>query len=127
MRHIDTVEAIARSANARGYHFGAIIFQKKTIISAGWCQEKSHPLQAKYNRSKNSYKSKNSWLHAEVHAIINAKNEAEGADMIIGRYADGRMKPSCPCSACMLAIEYSGIRNIWFLDHNGNWIREKVQ
>lgn len=127
MKHSEAVTAIARSANAHGYHFGAIIFQKKTIISAGWCQAKSHPAQARAMHSAydhTCYKRKNSFLHAEIHAIVSAKCELDGSDIIIARWAEGQLKNSYPCKACQIAIEISGIRNVWYTD-NGKWIKEK--
>lgn len=128
MRHIDTVTAIARSANARGYHFGAVIFNRRDVISVGWCQTKSHPMQARcmQRAHKDNYKSKNNFLHAEVHAIISAKLDVSGFDIIVGRYAEGIMKPSYPCKACQLAIEASGLRNIWFMDQNNKWVMDRV-
>jgi deoxycytidylate deaminase len=112
-KHAEYAEAIAKSANAEGYHFGAIVFKGYSVISTGWCQCKTHPKQARYMRYAKPYKKHNSFLHAEMHALITAKGNASGCDLIIARWADGELRPSYPCGACLEAARDEGIRNIW--------------
>lgn len=117
-RHAEYAESIAKSANAEGYHFGAIVFKGKNVVSTGWCQCKTHPKQARYMRYAKPYKRNNSYLHAEMHALIVAKDQAEGCDLIVARWANDELKCSHPCEACWKSIEHAGIRRVWFWKDN---------
>ena len=126
MRHVDYAISVARSANALGFHFGAVIFRGKDIISTGWCQCKTHPAQARYMQYAPKWKRRNSFLHAEMHALIVARKEARGNDMIIARIANDQLRPSHPCDACMTAVTVAGIRRIWFW--NGyEWLSKEIE
>lgn len=114
MRHADYVTSIAKSANANGYHFGALIFQGRNIVSTGWCQCKSHPRQARFMRYAKSYKRNNTYMHAEIHALVSAKCDVEGCDMIVARVSNQQLQPSFPCGACHQATRAAGIRRIWY-------------
>lgn len=123
MRHADYVTAIAKSSNAYGYHFGAIIFDRRNIVSTGWCQTKTHPKQARFmQRFAPLYKRNNTFLHAEVHALVAAKQSVMGYEMVIARWSENRLKTSRPCDACHQAITVSGINKIWFWnEQKNNW------
>lgn len=120
MRHASYVTSIARSANANGYHFGAVIFRGREIISTGWCQCKTHPKQARFMKYAAAYKRNNSFLHAEIHALISAKTDVSGCDIVIARWAEDTIRDSYPCGACYQAITFSGIRRIWYWSQD-NW------
>ena len=128
-RHIESATAIAKSADADGYHFGAVIFSGKRVSSVGWCQCKSHPRQAKYMAKlpKDNYKRTNNWLHAEIHALVSAKADIEGHDIVIARWANGSCRDSLPCAACQLAISAARLRKIWFWSEKYvDWICKRV-
>lgn len=113
-KHKDYAISIAKAADAKGFHFGAVVFRGRDIISVGWCQCKTHPKQARFMQYAKPYKRENSYLHAEIHALVGAKSEAKNCDMIIARIANDELKDSHPCEACSEAIRQSGIRRIWF-------------
>lgn len=113
-RHAEAAIAIAKSANAEGYHFGAIVFNGKSVVSAGWCQCKTHPKQARFMKYAAPYKKNNSFLHAEMHAIVSAKTNIDGCDIIVARWANNKLKSSHPCNPCWQAIKYAGIRRVWY-------------
>ncbi len=126
-RHQNYVASIAKSANASGYHFGAVIFDGRNVISTGWCQEKSHPRQARYMRWAPEYKRNNSWLHAEMHALICARTDVAGHDMIVARWAEGKLKNSHPCPACWQAMMVAGIRGVgYWSEHANAWVYRTV-
>lgn len=126
-RHLDYAIAIAKSSNVCGFHFSALIFAGKNVISCGWCREKSHPRQAKYMQYAKEYKRRNNWLHAEIHALVAAKRDVSGFDMIVTRWAEEKIKTSHPCGACFQAISIAGIRNLWYYnDETRNWICRPV-
>lgn len=127
MRHANVVTSIAKSASVFNYRFGAIVFDGNEIISTGWCQAKTHPQQAKFMKFAPSFKRNNSWLHAEIHALISARRDVEGYDMAVARWSENRLKTSRPCCACHQAMLVSGIRRVWFWDEEiNNWQYESV-
>lgn len=126
IRHAEYVTSIAKSADASGFHFGALVFNRNEIISAGWCQEKSHPQQARFMKFAKSYKQTNNWLHAEIHAIIAAKQDIRGCDIAVARWAENRLKPSHPCGACWQAMLVAGIKRVWFWDER-QWIYKYIE
>lgn len=127
IRHVDYVTSIAKAANASGFHFGALVFNGRDVISSGWCQSKSHPAQARFMRFAKEYKRNNTFLHAEVHAIISARCDLSGYDMIVARWAEGKVKTSHPCEACWQAMIVSNIRRVWYYDETvGMWVFKKI-
>jgi deoxycytidylate deaminase len=125
--HQDYVISIAKSANASGYHFGAVIFDRRNVVSTGWCQEKTHPRQAHYMRWAHSYKRNNTWLHAEMHSLICARTDVTGCDMIVARWAINKVRTSHPCMACWQAITVAGIRRVWYWSEYDNaWVYRNV-
>lgn len=89
---------------------GAVIFKGKRIYSMG------------FNTSSRSVKSINKiaqrWktsVHAEVSAILNAKRDLNGLDILVVRMNNKRQfMLSKPCINCLSYIDYCGIRNIYY-------------
>lgn len=72
---------------------------------------KTHPLQAKFANLAN--KPKNIFLHAEIAAIIGAKNK-KIKSIIISRFnKQGQPILAKPCSICELAIKFYQIKHIY--------------
>lgn len=70
---------------------------------------KTHPLQAKYGRL--SGKPKAIYLHAELHALIKAKEQVH--KLVILRYnKNGLPATAKPCAGCQLAIKDYGVKNV---------------
>ena len=94
------------------HHFrvGAVIFQKKIIISSGH----NYRLKSIKNHHPMFRKRKNS-VHAEVDAIIRAKTNLKGSSILVIRLsANGELALSKPCEYCMTYIEHVGIRDIYY-------------
>lgn len=125
-QHSELAVTLAKGANAGGFRFGAVIFKRKKIIACGWCQAKSHPKQAHYMRYAKSFKQRCNWLHAEIHALVAAKQDVSGCDIVIGRISENKVKNSYPCRACFQALLVAGIENIWYYK-NGVWVKECIQ
>ena len=96
----------------------ASIMRKREVISVGWNQRKSHPKQAMYSTSKHRI-----FLHAEIHAIIRARQSVERCDMFVFRWLkDLKFGESSPCNGCMAAMSDAGIQSVTFFN-DGKFVR----
>lgn len=99
----------ARRSEHKNKH-GAVIFKGKRIYSFG------------YNQPSRSVKSINRiakrWhtsVHAEVAAILNAKRDLNGLDILIVRINNkDQFRYSRPCNHCLQYIQYCGLRKIYY-------------
>jgi len=100
---------------------GCVIFNKKKIISKGYNTpsksiKKLHP---KYQRWPNS-------IHAEVAAIIKAKTDLKGCDILVVRINnDDKFRLAKPCHNCMMYIEHVGIHKIYYSIDSYPYIKEE--
>ncbi len=105
----------------------AVVLHNK-IISYGFCQYKTHPLQSKFSRNSSAI-----YLHAETCAIKNALRNIELPDLLKctlyiarAKYSDehktnfiqGLAKPCCGCSR---AIATFGIKKVVYTLDNDGW------
>ena len=128
MKHADYVTSIATSARVHNYHFGAIVFDGREVVSTGWCQAQTHPKQARFMRFAAEYKRNNSYLHAEVHALISARRDVDGYDMAVARWSEDKLKTSRPCPACHQAMVVAGIRRVWYWDEStDDWKYDEIE
>jgi tRNA(Arg) A34 adenosine deaminase TadA len=92
------------------------IYRRGKLLSVGFNQRKSHPMQAKW-----ASRPERIFLHAEIDAIRNylhrfTIDSLESCDMVVVRVK--RMGPrwvsGCakPCSGCSSAIEFYGLKSI---------------
>lgn len=103
------------SRHAKDYRFrlGAVVFNRGRIISEGWNQKKTHPLQFKYKAREQCI-----YLHAEIHALSRCKMPVQGYSIAVARlFKNGELGSSCPCSGCLAALQAFGIRNVYY--YNG--------
>lgn len=79
---------------------------------------KTHPFQAKLASFVAPQKI---YLHAEIHAIIQAlrRNTNLGGIMVIRIDRRGQLKKAKPCDICMVAIRLSGIPTLIYSDDGG--------
>jgi deoxycytidylate deaminase len=87
---------------------GAIIFNKKIIISRG------------YNQSQRSCKHLNpifqKWpgtIHAEIDAVIKARTDIRNMSILVVRVnRHNQLRLAKPCNWCQMYLEYVGIKKI---------------
>jgi deoxycytidylate deaminase len=113
-------------------HVGAVVTEGKTIISTGYNSYKTNPIQHRYNKYRilNNYDSSIAKEHAEIHALsrLIGKNEIDWTKVSIYIYReknDGLPACSRPCPACMKLIKDLNIKNIYFIDENNNFCKER--
>lgn len=113
--------AIAAALGSEDYQFklGAAIFSKKRLISIGANNAKTHPLSRFYGRPVT--------IHAEMQAIIRAKNivdSLEGMILVVARVKrNGELGLARPCLGCQNIIRLHNIKEVWYTTENG-WAKE---
>jgi tRNA(Arg) A34 adenosine deaminase TadA len=105
------------------FKLAAAVVYKKTVISIGLNQMKTHPLQSEFGTNEDSI-----YLHAEIDAIRKAlqiidREQLRLCDMYVARvkkpypetefYVTGLSKP---CPGCLKAIRSFGIKNVYFTE-----------
>ena len=122
-RYFDLAKAVAMSSEHNKVHIGAVIINKKQIISTAANSLKSHPLQKVLNLhrfSKSVIMQMKNTLHAEINAILRAKTNLYGAEIFVYREdKNGRISLCRPCNACMAEIKKVGIKTIYYTTYDG--------
>jgi len=107
-----------------------ITYGKKDILSVGYNQNKTSPIQSRYNAYRN-FKNKNGVipkLHAEISAISKLpyyiyENNFNMKKSCIYIYREHKrthhLAMALPCPACMAAIKQVGIKRIVYSIEDG--------
>jgi len=86
------------------------------LVKANNSYTKSHPWQAFL--AKHTCKPDGIYLHAEIHAIIKARNLGvlhRAHSLHVSRYlANGKPALAKPCPICEKAIQWAKIKNVYF-------------
>ena len=113
---------------------GAIVVEKNKIISAGHSANKTSPVQYKYNKYR-SFDIPYTEVHPKVHAEIAAlapllkRRDIDWSKVSIYVYREhknGDVSCSRPCPSCMFLIKQLGIKNIYYTDWDGSFVREEI-
>lgn len=125
-RIVDTLFALGRDHEcvSRARIVSAIVIKNK-IVSFGFNQYKTHPLQNKFKKNPHAV-----YLHAEVDAIKNAckavgVDELQKATLYITRvkFDQERKTPSlgyvAPCEGCMRCIVNFGVKKVVYSTESG--------
>jgi len=97
------------------FKVGSVIFNKKKIISVGH----NHSQRSVRRITKKFIKKENS-IHAEVCAIINARQNLKGCSILVIRINNkDEMRLSKPCEYCQNYLEFVGIRDIYYSTEEG--------
>lgn len=106
-------------------HIGCIAVQGNKILSTGFNTNKSHPLQAHYNRFR-AFKGTDvckHGLHAEIACILTLRDSEvdwSKIDLYVYRIRkDIGQGISRPCVGCMTAIRELGIKNVYYTSDCG--------
>lgn len=98
--------------------------RKGNLISASFNNyNKSHPLMAKF--AKMAGQPERIYLHAEVRALLLAKDE-KVHKITVERYsADGKPALAKPCKCCQVALDFFGVKEVEYTSSNGT-VKEKI-
>ena len=125
LKHLKLAEVMASYSDYDRIHIGACIIKKRQVISTGYNQNKTQPIQEKYNNKSLTYKKSKAKLHAEMDALIRAGKNSKGATLYIFRRGnDNIYRMSKPCNACMNYIKQCGIKRVLYTIENG--IKEMI-
>lgn len=126
------ISALSTFHGTHGPHVGAIVVCGKTIISTGYNSSKTNPLQHKYNyyRHFSEYESSIASQHAEVSALahlIGKEIDWPRTSLYVYREMHNG-KPACskPCAACSKLIHDLGIRQVYYINEFGQFVKEKI-
>lgn len=105
---------------------GCVIAYKGTILAKGWNTNKTHPMQAHYNKYRFQQKGGHYFpekCHAEMQALAKIKYlDIDYNDVhvyVYRQFKDGKYAISRPCPACMKAIRSLGINKIHYTTNDG--------
>lgn len=107
------IEEAKKSDHSR-YKVGAVIFDKKHLISKGhnYTQRSAKHLHPKFQKWPGS-------VHAEVDTILKAKTELRGLSIFVVRIgSDDKFRNSRPCKYCRIYLRHVGLKHIYYsIDH----------
>jgi len=122
---------IAKTSDFETFHMGCVIVYKKHIIGAAANSDKTHPMQAKYNKYRKFRKTKNGVkhsVHAEIAAIssiaypVGVNIDWSKVKIYIYRICNGK-DHGCglarPCAGCTKALKDLGVQHVYYTTDNG--------
>ena len=106
-------------------HMGCIITYKGLPIATGFNSNKTHPLQKKYNKFRES--NMQGEFVPKRHAEINALSKIDTTGMKSNKLCayiyrirkDQQFGMARPCPSCMRALKDSGIKHIYYTTNDG--------
>ena len=110
VKFFQIAKAASKHSDHPAHQLGAVIVKGNKIISVG------------FNKNKTHTKSNHAWkrLHAELCAIIKAKQDLTGSSIYVYRETkNGNLGLSRPCPSCMEAIQEAGINKIYYTTDTG--------
>lgn len=132
IRFFNIAKEVSYLSDFQGPHIGAVVVEKNRILSTGHNSKKTRPLQHRYNIYRNfeNYKSSSPKEHAEISALsplIGKNIDWKRISIFVYReLKNGKKACSKPCAACEKLIKDLGIKNIYYIDEFGNYVKEKV-
>lgn len=120
MLKVETLVDLALQSPAPQHKVSCATYNRRgRLLSTAWnLPGKSHPIQAEYANKVGQPRRIN--LHAEILALIRAKEDVHSIQVVrVGR-SSLDPKPSLPCKICMGYIIDSGVREIYYHNTDGN-------
>ena len=130
-RFFNIAKEMSQLSNFSRARVGAVVTSGKRILSASCNSTKTRPLQFYYNKYRNfeDYKNSNSCEHAEISALSPLiGKEIEWGKVSIYTYRElknGKRGCSKPCEACSKLIKELGIKTVYYIDEDGDFIKER--
>lgn len=105
---------------------GCVVAYKGTILAKGYNTDRTHTIQAQYNKYRYNYKG-NSYVPDKCHAELTALNKIRYLDIDFSKvhlyvyrsYRSGGLANCRPCKACENYARALGIKHIHYTDESG--------
>lgn len=130
-RMFNIAREISLLSNLHRARVGAVVVMGNRILSTACNSQKTRPLQERYN----AYRNFDDDVvpipkeHAEIAALSPLiGKEIEWGKVSIFTYRELRnSKRACsrPCPACSRLIRDLGIKNVYYVDENGSFVKER--
>lgn len=111
---------------ASNVKIGAVAVFRRAIIAQGYNQNKTHPLQQRYNIYRYNVNGNHycpSKIHAEMELISKIRyldiNFSEVEIYVYRETKDGRKALAKPCLACTKALKDLGIKKVFYTTNDG--------
>lgn len=131
-RFFNIAREVSKLSDYKRTNVGAVIVEKNRIISTGHNSNKTSRVQMKYNiyRDIDDINACMPKVHAEIAALTPLLNRNDIDWSKVSVYIYRELKngtPSCskPCKGCAQLIKNLGIKNVYYTDWNGDFIKEE--
>lgn len=105
------------------FRIGAVVFNKKCILSSGHNGIRSSSIPEKYKVWPNS-------IHAEQDAIFNCKDwtKLKGCSILVLKLSKTtkQLSNAKPCKNCFKLLEYVGIKTVFYSDEFSNIVQIRL-
>ena len=102
---------------------GAVIFHKKTVISVAF----NKPFAMSKRLAPQFHSALKVGIHAEAAAILRARTDLRGAEMLVVRIGrSGALRLSKPCAWCAMYIQYVGIKSVTYSNDAGGFTTMRI-
>jgi pyrimidine deaminase RibD-like protein len=113
--YLSAARYLASKSKSNKKH-GAVIVKSGSVVGTGYNKDRNHPLFVSPEHIKS-----HSSQHAEVSALREAKNNADGAILYVARVNNqGHDRNSKPCKLCEEAIAKSNIKKVIYTKGESN-------
>lgn len=115
------------TSNCSSARVGCVIVYKNTILTKSFNSNKTHTIQAKYNKWRYSEEAARKYLPSKVHAELSGLQRIKYLDIdfskvhiyIYRETKDGRLAMARCCPSCMAAIRELGIKHLHYTTNDG--------
>ena len=131
-RFFNIAREVSYLSNFKQTSVGAVVISGNRILSSACNSQKTRPLQHRYNiyRNFDDYQNSIAREHAEVAALsplIGKDIEWDKVSVYVYReHKNGERACSRPCPACARLIRDLGIKTVYYLNEDGNYVKEKI-
>lgn len=132
MKFFEKAQKESESGAYKNFKIGAVVTYNGSVIGIGHNSCKTSPVQEEYNKYRNFEQSpkNNSYIHAEIDALAPLrKKDIDWKKVSVytcRTLKGGKLACARPCPACMAFIKSLGIKNIYFTDEDGDYVKETI-
>ncbi|MFA5135331.1 MAG: hypothetical protein WC505_06135 [Patescibacteria group bacterium] len=116
------IEEAEKSTHSKA-RVGAVIYRKKAILSA----EHNKAIAWSNRLAPQFHKSTSLGIHAEAAAILRARTDLRGAEILVVRIGrTGVLRLAKPCAWCWLYLQYVGIKSVTYSNDEGGFTMLRI-